>query len=181
MPRPSALPNGRLRRLRALTEETLENARRLYETTSTPIERIAGEAGIHRSTLLYHAIRLHWVRHGHAGAAHDGAGTVCPGIALCPVRTTTQRRLHDLLLARLRLAETKSEEATAADRERAVRSLSGLVRTLEKLTAMDREAVARPRARRRDPSEEIAPYDVEELRQELSRKLELLLRERGLR
>lgn len=163
---------------RRFSEEKAAAARLLYETTALSLPAIAAEVDVSRGTLLYHAMKLGWLR--ASSRRPFGQGTPCTGLALCPVRNAMHRRLYDALETRIRLAEQRGEAEAPLERERELRVLSGLTRMLEKLVAMDRAdtpACAAP-VPDADAEREI-PYDVEALRRELTDKLERLHRARA--
>ena len=150
-------------------------ARRLYETTFTPMVAIGRELGVTAPTIARLVRRGGWRRRAAARPSPDGGGTICPGIGLCPVRADVQRRLHVQLLARIEAAGTAAP--APAERERDIRALGGLTRTLEKLMAMDRDTAA---AAAEGHKEETAPDDLDALREALSQRLERLVsRRRG--
>jgi hypothetical protein len=165
---------------RVLTPDRAVAARRLYETTAIPVARIAQEVGVSRGTILYHANRERWLRASTAAKPRFGQGTLCLGLALCPLRNAIHRRLFDSLEARIRLAESRGEAPSALERERDMRVLSALTRMLEKLVAMDRDAVREAGGATTPGTAEDAkaPYDVEALRRELTDSLDRLHRAR---
>ena len=101
-----------------------------------PSTALPGSLEVDRSTLIYHVGRRGLDADGAWQHGADGKNAICPGIGLCPVRGSAHRRLHDALLdAHPREPRSATMRPTAADRERDVRSLGAMVRTLEKLTA----------------------------------------------
>jgi hypothetical protein len=88
------------------------------------------------------------------------------------------RRIYESLLLRLERAEGMAAAPTLADREREIRNLGALTRTLDKLAAMDRAAASAALASPAGRPEDEAPYDIEQLRRDLSDKLERLVRSR---
>src|SRR3954453_14862593 len=105
----------------------------------------------------------------------DGKNAICPGIGLCPVRGSAHRRLHNALLERIRESEERDDQPTATDRERAVRALAAMVRTLDKLTEMDREIAAAATAASpmpRGATEHETADDVEALRRDVAERVQ---------
>jgi hypothetical protein len=167
--------------------DALAVARRLFETTRTPLTVIARQIGVSTFRIRRHIRMEGWRRCRTARPNPDGSGLVCPGLPLCPVRTGLHRRLYGSLLVRIHRAEAVAEEISAAERERDIRVLAAMTRTLDKLMGMDRDAAADALAGGYGAasidgdgsSEERAPYDVETLRRELSDRLDRLVRSRG--
>jgi len=180
-------PIIRMRADAKLTGEALELARVLFETTPRSMQAIGGQVGVAPATIHHYARRQGWVRGRASAPASSPAGTICPGLGLCPARPMTLRKLFDTIAERIARCQAEGAEGSAAERERGVRSLGSLTRMFEKLAAMDRalalEEGGLPRegaaAGARAAAEEIAPYDVEGLRRELSRELDKLIGERG--
>lgn len=160
-----------------LTPAMLSLARTLYETTPKPVAVIAAEAGMSPRSVERHARRGGWARLSPSALTPEGL--LCSGLGLCPLRAALHRRLYAALERRLELAEAAPVDGTEAGRERAVRTLAALTRTLDKLMDMDRDAVAAAGKPAPSPGREEAPYDVEALRRALSQKLDRLAEARG--
>jgi len=173
-----------LRASAKLRGETLEKVRVQFETSDRTITEISREVGVTPQTLARYVRRFGWVRGKSSVAVSDPKGTLCPGVGLCPARTMTHRRLFETLSDRIARIQADGGEGSAPERERGVRTLGVLTRMFEKLVAMDRviqlDAAGEPVREglaplARSTAEEIAPYDVEELRRELSRELDKLV------
>lgn len=157
----------------SVDSEMLATARHLYQNTMTTLVAIARFLDVDVSTVKRYFSKHNLVRGAQDAMHPDGRGVMCPGIGLCPVRGTVHRRLHADLERRLSSMEQTHSPESPADREREVRSFSSMVRTVQKLQEMDRAA-----AQSLAPvAEEQTPYDVEQLRQELSDKLARLYRQ----
>lgn len=188
--RPGPKPGSKRAGQRVLTDDRRAAARRLYEQTSTTRDLIARTFGIAGNTITNAVSAEGWRRGETLVVGPDGLGGACPGVDLCPVRIKAQRRLYATLERRLCEAEDQSLGDSAADRERAVRALSSLTRTLDKLIDMDRQAgealrdaavadgpgkAVRKTGHASGQTEGEAPYDVDGLRRALSRRLAGLL------
>jgi hypothetical protein len=184
--RPAAGPAVRMRSDAKLAGDRLETARMLFETTSRSMQAIGAEVGVAQGTIHRYAVRLGWLR-GKAAAAASPTGMICPGVGLCPARPITHRKLFDTMSERIARCQAEGPEGSAEERERGVRALGALTRMFERLAAMDRALAFEERGLNREgaaagaraAAEEIAPYDVEGLRRELSRELDKLVGERG--
>jgi hypothetical protein len=185
--KPSVRPSVRMRSDAKLTGEMLEAARVLFETTTQSMQAIGEQVGVSAGTMHRYAERQGWVRGRESAPASSPAGMICPGVGLCPARPMTLRKLFDTMAERIARCQAEGAEGSADERERGVRSLGSLTRMFERLSAMDRalahEERGLPRegaaAGARAAAEEIAPYDLEGLRRELSRELDKLVGERG--
>jgi hypothetical protein len=185
--RTGARPAVKMRADAKLTGEALERARVLFETTTRSMLAIGKQVGVAPATIHHYAERQGWVRGRASVPASSPAGTICPGVALCPARPMTLRKLFDTIAERIARCQAEGAEGSAEERERGVRSLAALTRMFEKLAAMDRAVALEERglpregaaAGARAAAEEIAPYDLEGLRRELSRELDKLIGERG--
>jgi hypothetical protein len=155
------------------TQGRIAAARKRFETTSDSFASIAREVGVPRSTLDRQRLRQGWTRPVASSEENKSGSPICPGIGLCPIRQNAHRRLYDALLSRIRGAEAREPAAAAVDRERDMRMLAAMVRTLERLTAMDRDIVAAMEPARQD--ERDRSDDVEALRRDLAQRLERLL------
>jgi hypothetical protein len=170
-----------------LTGDRLETARVLFETTPRSMQAIGVAVGVAPATIHHYAVRLGWRRGKAEAAAASPRGMICPGVGLCPARPITHRKLFDTISERIARCQAEGSEGSAAERERGVRALGALTRMFERLAAMDRALALEERGLAREgaaagaraAAEEIAPYDVEGLRRELSRELDKLLGERG--
>jgi DNA-binding transcriptional MerR regulator len=161
--------------------ETITNIRQQY-ADGVPVVRILAENKVTKDTLY------HWV---------DG-GPSDPARRLPPIpRRQTQRRSSDdpagarrLLVARLWRAAArqvrdieqrlKGVGQDLPERERDVRALAVLVKTLRELAAFDE---AHPAAQTRtDPDDDdTGPRDIDEFRRELARKMDALVARRAAR
>ena len=178
-----AKPSVRMRSDAKLTGEMLEAARVLFETTPQSMQAIGQSVGLSAGSIHRYAERQGWVRGRESTPASSPAGMICPGVGLCPARPMTLRKLFDTIAERIARCQAEGAEGSAAERESSVRSLGSLTRMFEKLAAMDRALALEEGGHRREGSaalaraaaEEIAPYDVEGLRRELSRELDKLI------
>lgn len=134
------------------------------EDKLTPKE-IAAAYGLSYQKLSARARAEGWRKgeSGREGNAEKQRPASTPGL---------MKRLRQLLERQIEEIEnTESEEGGAAARERDARTLSSLIRTMEKLLEMQREREARRRARNEERGE-----DAELLRGELARRLARLAR-----
>ena len=172
--------------------DELARLRALYEDARGPtVKAIAASAGISDRRLRDYARRFGWRRRSPAAraAARTASATAasaasavapatdrgypCPGLAMCPERAATVRRL----LAACEEQVTQAEARLAAHGEdlvpeREARTLAVLARTIERLVALDQSAAARSSAPAEEDAEDDAiPRDPAELRAELARRL----------
>lgn len=173
---------------RIIPTEAVAVARRLYEQSNVPMEAIAGMVGINKRTLC------RWVKDGAwamrsrrlpivvpAEAASEPmaaaadvltAGSPAPAAAPVPRRELIARliaRIETEIAAVERLLAKAGFDAgtdSAADTERAARTLAVLVRSLRELAAIERGQA---------PDNEEAERDADAYRRELEATLERVL------
>lgn len=163
--------------------EKIAEGRVLYEQTFTPMEDIAGLLGISRDTLRKRVKEWRWNKRAHdpyvarrmerpAIMNSGAAGKQLPGYPSAPEeRVALVERLQDLVERQIAATETMLPLPTTPDEtERNARALAGLLRTLRELKRLEA-----PPAPIESADDDDMPQDIEELRRELSRKLEALV------
>ena len=169
---------------RIIPTEAVAVARRLYEQSNVPMEAIAGMVGINKRTLC------RWVKDGAwamrsrrlpivvpAEAASEPmaaaadvltAGSPSPAAAPVPRRELIARIETEIAAVERLLAKAGFDAGTdsAADTERAARTLAVLVRSLRELAAIERGQA---------PDNEEAERDADAYRRELEATLERVL------
>ncbi len=193
---------------RMFTAEQLADARYLYEQTTVPSEDIAAMLQISRSTLRNRVRELRWRQRNPRGrsfspaqllqraaarkAAAAPAAPAEPAAALPPSlpgalprdpaeRLARAERLQVLVERQMAVAESilsMLEKPKEADAERAARTLASLNRSLKEMTRLDAPLDAPP-AHPEPIDDTPVPRDLDELRRELSRKLESLVAEQS--
>ena len=169
---------------RTIPPEAMDEARRLYEHTRVPVQRIADLLGISKSTLNLRIPRWGWKRRTERIPEGDDAGVVAvasPPVEPLPPAEPVAPLPREKLIARL-VARIETEIAAverlvaragldagadgAADTERAARTLAILVRSLRELAALERGQA---------PDDEEAERDADAYRRELEATLERVL------
>lgn len=172
-----SLPGKTARPVAQRDPRALAAARLLYETTPATLKDISRLIGVQPQTAKRYFVRENLIRAKQDIDHPDGRGKLCAGISFCALRSELHARLYANLERRLHgMEETKEKLLSASEREKDVRSLSSMVRSVEKLHEMDRAAAKAFIDLSPSASEDEAPYDMEELRRELSDRLARLHR-----
>ena len=169
--------HGRRRPLegRYLKESDREQALRMaFEDGVITLGRIAELFDISRTTLSRVAKASGW-RRSPTPVRRDAAhGQVCPGLSLCPARTDSVARLNRELSEAIRSLEGAGAAEDTTEREKHARTLNSLTRSLEKVAALDGGLVRTAAGQPETGEDEEAPYDIEELRRELTERVHRL-------
>jgi transcriptional regulator of acetoin/glycerol metabolism len=165
-----------------IAAEKLAEGRFLYEQTFTPMEDIAAKLGISRNTLRKRVKELSWNKRAHdpyaarrmerpapAASAHQQQAPGYPPAAA--ERLALVERVQMMVERQIEATETMLPlPKTPDEAERNARALAGLLRTLREM-----ERLQAPPAPPESADDNDMPEDIEELRRELSRKLEALV------
>jgi hypothetical protein len=166
-----------------ISPEKQAEGRYLYEQTFTPMGDIAGQLGISRDTLRKRVKEWRWNKRAHdpyaarcterPAASDPGADQKqLPGYPGVPEeRVALVERLQGMVERQIEATETMLPlPATADEAERNGRALASLLRTLRELKRLQA-----PPAPETADDDHTVPHDLDELRRELSRKLEALV------
>jgi hypothetical protein len=146
------------RRAPAIDAARREEARRLFETSEIAQVGIAARAGILPASLTRMAKREGWIRFEKGK------------------RAQTVRRIRARVEREIEAVEQVLEKAGAlGEADGAARTLGSLVRTLRELQKYDEDAARRSHLKAED--EDVAPADLDALRDALADRLEKLRRE----
>lgn len=187
-------PPERAQAKRTIGQTQWDEIERAYLETTEPLADLARRFGISFQRIVAHAKKQGWPARRISRAAkgeHYGTPETLPSHMSAQDKAETKdglyTRLHNLLAhhiadAEERLASIGSgvEQSTAADRERDARTLSSLIRTLEKLIELDDRRVADAKnAVAEQKLEQLALTegemgDAEDMRTELDRRFRRL-------
>lgn len=187
-------PPERAQAKRTIGQTQWDEIERAYLETTEPLADLARRFGISFQRIVAHAKKQGWPARRISRAAkgeHYGTPEILPSHMSAQDKAETKdglhTRLHNLLAhhiadAEERLASIGSgvEQSTAADRERDARTLSSLIRTLEKLIELDDRRVADAKnAVAEQKLEQLALTegemgDAEDMRTELDRRFRRL-------
>ena len=167
---------------------------RAYLETAEPLAALGQRFGISFQRIVAHAKRQKWpprrIPRPGKGERHglpEKQATLLSGQGKTESKEGLHARLHNLLAHHIADAEdrlasigTGAEQSTAADRERDARTLSSLIRTLEKLIELDdrraadaKSAIAEAKLAQQT-NVEGETGDAEDMRAELDRRFRRL-------
>lgn len=160
---------------RYLKESDREQALRMaFEDGVITLARIAELFDISRSTLGRLSKAGGW-RRSPTPVLRDAAhGQICPGLSLCPARTDSVARLNRELSEAIRSLESAGAAEDTTEREKRARTLNSLTRSLEKVSALDGGLVRAGAGQPEAAEDGEAPYDIEQLRRELTERVHRL-------
>ena len=147
-----------------ISDEVLEEAQNLFETTDVPLSEIARRVGLHRSLLHRTVLRKGWSRPDPKAMRSTVAKRV---------RARIEKELNAVELS---LAQVRSEEARTAARESAA-ILASLTKSLRELQLYDLAAAKAGEGAAPKTSEPEPEIDIDELRNRIARRLEAFRRE----
>ena len=139
----------------AIEPERLRQAREAYEGSDKPVTQIASEFGIAEWALRREAVLGAWSR-VHRPRRRSAKPP--------PIRMV--ERLYQAVERQLDEIEARMKKSNASLAEKDARTLGSLAHTLEKLIRL--------KATTSDPAEAAEPVDLDQLYQELSRRLHRL-------
>ena len=162
-------------RLKEIPEHALACARRLYEDTDVPMDKIAALLGICQRTLQFRASLLHWTPRPGVRQRRGGRAPMDMDALKDRIREMIG---NEILEAERISARTGPAGARVRDAERSARTLASLARTLKELKRLEASGSAAPSKADDDHGHDTA-FDPEEYRREIARRLdELAERER---
>jgi len=160
-------------RLKDIPEHALGCARRLYEDTDVPMDRIARLLGICARTLQFRASMLHWTPRPGTRCRRGGTAPANMDALKDRIRTMIG---NEIIEAERILARTGPAGSRVRDSERSARTLASLARTLNELKRLEASGLAAPS--KADEDDEIE-FDAEEYRREIARRLDELAAAEG--
>jgi hypothetical protein len=150
----------------------LENARRLYVETGTPVAEIAATLSLTPRSLAARISGWGWPSRTRRTQAGDQGGGTPPLTAedrragvVSRVRTTVEREIAQIEDS---LARMEPLGSPGGDPEKLARTLASLVKTLNELQRLDASAGG---AAAKEPDDAM---DIDEFRRELARRLDAL-------
>jgi hypothetical protein len=159
-------------RLKEIPEHALACARRLYEDTDVPMDKIAALLGICQRTLQFRASLLHWTPRPGIRRQRGGAAPADMDALKDRIRTMIG---NEIVEAERILGRTGPAGARVRDSERSARTLASLARTLNELKRLEASGSAAPsKADEQHHTEEEIEFDVEEYRRNIARRLDEL-------
>ena len=168
-----------------IAPEIAAEAKRLYENTLTPMADIAAMMGVCRSTLDNRVREWKWKKRAASGTAVDIARAVRGNVAATmtqaaklPVseekRLALAERIQGVVEEQMNAVARVVERLGAADdaeAERTARTLASLSRTMREIAALITPDTPPPNETDNDP----VPLDIDELREELARRLHAII------
>ena len=149
---------------RKASADTIAEVRRLIETTTLTQMEIGRRLGLHNSSISRMVRREGWRRPADAAARQDLVGSI------------RERVAAEIAEVERVLTDASASAPSAAER---ARTLASLVRTLRELARYDEDQLrAAGRQAGGNGSEDEAVADLDQLREELARRLEGLRQNR---
>ena len=157
-----------------IAPEIAAEAKRLYENTLTPMADIAAMMGVCRSTLDNRVREWKWKKRAASGTAVDIARAVRGNVAATMTQAaklpvSEEKRLA--LAERIQGVVERLGAADDAEAERTARTLASLSRTMREIAALITPDTPPPNETDNDP----VPLDIDELREELARRLHAII------
>ena len=171
--------------------DIVAEARRLYEKTLTPMDDIAAMMGVCRSTLENRVRQWKWKKRAASGTAVDIAravrGTVAATMTKAPKLPMPDETRLALAERIVRVVEEQIDAvgrvverlgpADDAEAERSARTLASLTRSMREIAALITPDTKQPD----EADDDSVPLDLDELRNELARRLHALIDAREAR
>lgn len=175
-----------------IAPERIAEAKRLYELTDTPVPAIAAMLGVARRTLERRVRTLKWTPRSAPRIEADRAALAAPlePLALgtpdtafaasdaATLRSANAVRIQRLVASSLDAVDrvlTKVGPVDEGGAERSARTLAAVARTLQEMSGISQPTIETPHddADNDDP----LPRDIDEIREELARRIHALIDE----
>lgn len=177
-----------------IAPERIAAAKRLYELTDTPVPAIAAMLGIARRTLERRVRTLKWTPRSVPRIEADRAALAAPPEPLAPdtpdtpdtvaaasdaaaLRSANAVRIQRLVANSLDAVDRVLAKVGPADEggaERSARTLAAVARTLQEMSGISQPTIETPHD---DDDDDPLPRDIDEIREELARRIHALIDE----
>lgn len=176
-----------------IAPERIAEAKRLYELTGTPVPAIAAMLGIARRTLERRARALKWTPRSAPRIEADRIALAAAPAPLAPDTPDTAVAASDAAALRsanaVRIQRLVASSLDAVDRvltkvgpvdeggaERSARTLAAVARTLQEMSGISQPTIETPHDDAEDDDDPL-PRDIDEIRDELARRIHALIDE----